>query len=71
MARRSELAENYRIAVEALHDALLAFGSRINMGDHKEYERLKKLVEKCQDNVDRARREFERGIVPEDMERSG
>ena len=46
----------------ALHDALVTFGSGIHTEDRGEYERLKKLVEKRQDDLDQARREFERGI---------
>jgi len=57
----TELLEKYRKAAEALHDALITFGARIHSEDRGEHERLKKLVEKCQDDLDEARREFERG----------
>jgi hypothetical protein len=53
--------EKYRKAAEALHDALITLGARSHSEDRGEYDRLKKLVEKCQDDLDQARREFERG----------
>ena len=71
MATPTELLERYRKAAEALHDALLTFGTRMHTTDHGEYERLKKLVEKCQADLDEARWEFQRAIVPEDLRRSG
>ena len=52
-------------------DALLALGSRFHTGDQKEYARLRKLVEKCKDDLAQAQQEFERGIEPEDLKRSG
>jgi hypothetical protein len=66
----TELLGRYRKAAEALHDALLAFGTRFHTEDHGEYARLLKLVETCQDELDEGRREFERG-VPEGLQRSG
>jgi hypothetical protein len=66
----TELLERYRKAAEALHDALLAFSTRIHTEDPKEYARLRKLVAKCQDDLGQAQQEFEHG-VPEDLKRSG
>jgi hypothetical protein len=48
----------------------MTFGSRIHTEDRKEYARLRKLVEKCRDDLEQAWLEFERG-VPEDLKRSG
>jgi hypothetical protein len=67
---RTELLEKYRKAAEALHDALLAFGTRMHTEDHGESARLKKLVERCEEDLDQARREFKRAM-PEDLKRSG
>jgi len=47
---------------------LFAFGARIHTEDPQEYTRLRKLVEKCKDDLIQA--QFERG-VPEDLKRSG
>ena len=62
MAAPTELLEIYRSAAEALHDALLALGSRFHTNDNGEYQRLRKLVEKCQDDLDHARRGFEQTL---------
>jgi hypothetical protein len=67
---KTELLERYRKAAEGLHDALLTFGTRMHTEDRGEYARLRKLVEGCQEDLDQARRDFERG-VPEDLKRSG
>jgi Arc/MetJ-type ribon-helix-helix transcriptional regulator len=69
VAGRIKLLERYQNAAEALHDALLALGSRIHAEDHGEYARLRNLVAKCQYDLDLARLEFER--MPEDLKRSG
>ena len=61
----TELLERYRETAEALHDALLFLGTPINAKTFGEYERRRRLMEKCQEDLDQARREFERGIVPE------
>jgi hypothetical protein len=70
LATPSELVDRYQNAAEALLDALFAFGARIHTDDQGEYARLRKLVEKCQDDLDEARREFQRGIVPKDLDQS-
>jgi hypothetical protein len=70
LATPSELLDKYQNAAEALLDALFALGARIHTEDPKEYARLRKLVEKCRDDLEQARLEFERG-VPEDLKRSG
>jgi hypothetical protein len=67
LATPSELLDRYQNAAEALLDALFAFGARIHTEDRGEYARLRKLVEKCQDDLDEARREFQRSIVPENL----
>ena len=67
----TELLERYRNTAEALLDALLAFGARIHTEDRGEYARLRRLVERCKDDLAQAQLEFERGIVPEDLKRSG
>ena len=64
------MLNRYEKAAEALLDALITFGSRIHTEDRKEYARLRNLVEKCRDDLEQARLEFERG-VPEDLKRSG
>jgi hypothetical protein len=61
MVGRTERLTNYQNAAEALLDALFALGARIHTEDPGEYARIKKLVEKCQSDLDQARREFERG----------
>ena len=66
---KTELLERYRKAAEALHDALLTFGTRMHTEDRGEYARLKKLVESCQEDLEQARRDFERLL--EDLKRSG
>ena len=60
MEGTARLLTDYQNAAEALHDALLAFGSRIHTKDHMEYERLRNLVERCHAELDLARLEFER-----------
>jgi hypothetical protein len=55
----SELLDRYQKAAEALLDALITLGSRIHTEDRKEYARLRKLVDKCQGDLDQARRDFE------------
>jgi len=69
MPASREALEGYQNAAEALLDVLITFGSRIHTEDRGEYERLRKLVEKCQDDLDQARIEFER--MPKDLKRSG
>ena len=69
LTKTSELLETYRSAAEALHDALITLGSRIHTGNRGEYERLSKLVEKCEADLAQAQREFKR--KPEDLKRSG
>jgi len=41
----------------------------MHTGERAEYERLSDLVEKCQEDLDQARREFRR--KPEGLRRSG
>jgi hypothetical protein len=67
---RTELLEKYRESAEALHDALLAFGTRMHTEGRGEYARLRKLVENCEDDLDQARQEFKRAM-PEDPKRNG
>lgn len=55
-----EKLTNYQSAAEALHDALIALGSRMHTETSGEYARLKRLVEKYQSDLDQARYEFER-----------
>ncbi len=73
MAADTTLLARYRIATEALLDALTVFESRIRTRDGAEYDRLENLVEKRQEELDEVqaqyeRREYER---PDDLERSG
>jgi hypothetical protein len=70
VATPSELLERYQNAAEALLDALITLSSRIHTEDRKEYARLRKLVEKCREDLEQARLEFEHGM-PEDLKRSG
>jgi len=67
--RNAEILESYRVAAEALHDALLACSSRMYRGKRGEYERLSKLVEKCKEDLDQAHRDFR--LTPEDLKRTG
>ena len=62
MAGKLEKLTNYQSAAEALHDALIALGSRMHTHTETsgEYARLKRLVEKYQSDLDQARYEFER-----------
>jgi hypothetical protein len=60
--------EQYRQATEALLDALTAFQSRNHTRHGAEYQRLQRLIEECQADMDSARREFEN---PEALNRSG
>lgn len=70
VATPSELLNKYQIAAEALNDALITLAARIHTEDRKEYSRLIRLVEKCQEDLDQARLQFEQ-TVPEDLKRSG
>jgi hypothetical protein len=65
-----ERLDKYQNAAEALLDALFALGARMHTENRGEYARLRRLVEKCQDDLEQARLEFARG-VPENLRRSG
>ncbi len=62
------LLEEYRIATEALLDAITVFQTRLHTHDGAEYMRLEQLVETRQEKLDSVRREFEN---PEELKRSG
>jgi hypothetical protein len=73
MAVDTTLLERYRKATEALLDALTVCQSRNHIRQGVEYERLEKLIEKCESELDRVRgeyksREYER---QDDLKRSG
>ena len=51
--------DKYQKAAEALLDALITFCPRIHTEDRNEYARLRGLVERCQADLDEARRGFE------------
>jgi len=66
------LLEQYRQATEALLDALTVFQSRNHTRVGAEHERLQQLVEKCESELDRVRREYQRQEYqrPDDLKRS-
>jgi hypothetical protein len=55
--------ERYRKAAEALLDTLTLLETRTH--NLTEYHRIKEIVATCQEDLDRARQEFDR--VPEDL----
>jgi|HubBroStandDraft_6_1064221.scaffolds.fasta_scaffold5355825_1 hypothetical protein len=60
MTEDGRLLEEYRRATEALLDAITVLQGRLHTRDATESKRLAQLVEKCNQELDRIRREFER-----------
>jgi hypothetical protein len=59
MAVDAKLLLQYRDATEALLDALTVFEAKIHTRDGAEYNRLEQLMDKCQADLDKVRRDIE------------
>ena len=66
MTTAIKLLDRYQNAAEALLRSIFALSAEMHTDNRGQYERLRKIVDKCQEDLDQIRMEFEQG-VPKDL----